>query len=88
MPDENEDLLTLKEIGVMLKVSSRTVHRWDEEGLLPPPSFVCGSARRWSRALIRLWIAAGGTRQNVQNATSSVKPRQVAPKDDKGQKPS
>lgn len=62
MPTEAspDDLLTLKDIGGLLKLSNRTLSRLAQEGLLPPPTFRVGNVRRWKRRLIMAWIDTGG----------------------------
>lgn len=63
MADEKpEELMGYKEIGKRLRVSAKTVRRWDRQGLLPRPSFQVETYRRWRKAVIEMWIEIGGTR--------------------------
>ena len=74
MPDEQakpelpDDLLGRKAIAKRLRVSPKTVTRWDREGLLPEPDFQCGTMRRWRRDRLEAWIRMGGTRSARQLA--------------------
>ncbi len=61
-PDPNE-LLTMKEIASLVKVTAKTVRRWLSEGRMPDPTFDDGAkVKRWKRCIIVAWMDAGGPR--------------------------
>jgi len=35
LPDLNADLYTTREVGLLLRVTTKTVERWDQDGRLP-----------------------------------------------------
>ncbi|WP_417850279.1 helix-turn-helix transcriptional regulator [Thalassoglobus sp.] len=60
-------LLTVDEIGALLKVSNRTIWRMRSSGQLPEPVRVGGGVR-WRESDIENWIQAGcPIQKNVQN---------------------
>ncbi|MBY0527349.1 MAG: hypothetical protein K2R98_28390 [Gemmataceae bacterium] len=64
MPDDRQespdDLLDYHDIGKVFGLHYKTIARWDRAGLMPRPSFVVRSYRRWKRSRIQAWIDLGG----------------------------
>jgi excisionase family DNA binding protein len=54
----HQELLTVKEVALMLSLSVRSVLRMDKAGTIPK-SFTIGRARRWSANVITDWIRNG-----------------------------
>lgn len=51
-------LMTVLEVGNLLRCSPRTVYRLADAGRMPPPCRL-GALVRWNRGAIDAWIAAG-----------------------------
>jgi len=58
-PDRLPELLTVSDIAELMRVSTRTVHRYRSEGLLCEPILLGGRTPRWRREDITNWIANG-----------------------------
>lgn len=52
-------MMTTAEAARALNVSTRTVQRWAENGLLPKPVRLGGSTLRFPRAAFEKWIEDG-----------------------------
>jgi predicted DNA-binding transcriptional regulator AlpA len=57
-PSGDLDLLTAPQIKKLFGLSRTTVWRWQNEGLLPGPTYQIGSTRYWSRAELMRWLEA------------------------------
>jgi hypothetical protein len=57
-----DDLMDARDVGLLFKVSAKTVLRWADEGRMPEPSFRVGNVRRWTWRVIRAWKDLGGFR--------------------------
>ena len=55
MTEQNNQLITAKQLAAMLATSVRTVWRYRTEGRLPKEVIV-GSSVRWRMSDIQLWI--------------------------------
>ena len=53
------ELLTVADIADLLRVSTRTIHRYRSEGRLCEPLLLGGRTPRWRRADIQRWLAEG-----------------------------
>lgn len=69
------DDLSIEEVAVFLKVTTRTMHRWRAEGIGPPTLHVGGSIR-YPVAALKEWLASrivlndnDPTRQGLLTAT-------------------
>lgn len=51
-------IIRAKVVATLCGVSERTIRRWADTGLLPPPVKLPG-VRRWRRAEIEAWVEAG-----------------------------
>ncbi len=61
-------LLTVREVARLLNVGERSVWRWSDVGLMPPPIAIGRSRRwRWTEDL-QPWIHAGCPRIREQKA--------------------
>lgn len=61
-PEKKPLLVTAAEVALMLGVQTRTVNRWHDEEVLPPPVKMPGY-RRWRRRDIEIWVEAGCSRK-------------------------
>lgn len=52
-PDE---LLTLEEIARALKVSTKSVERWEKDGDFPAGFKLSAHEKRWTRRVFRRWL--------------------------------
>lgn len=50
--------MTAEEIGEIVCVDARTIHRWAEEGVMPR-GLKAGMTRRWLETEIEAWLTAG-----------------------------
>ena len=59
-PSKEEELLTLSEIVVWIKVSESTIYRWMDEGIFPRPLKLGAETKqspmRWIRKDVSDWI--------------------------------
>ena len=53
---ELEALLTTSQLAELLNCSVRTLKRWLQEGVAPPPLRTPGSKLRWYRPAVRSWL--------------------------------
>ena len=53
-----QELLTVKEVAVMLSLSVRSIWRMDAEGRIPK-SIKIGKSRRWNAKALTQWIQNG-----------------------------
>jgi predicted DNA-binding transcriptional regulator AlpA len=71
-------LLSLRELSLMLCCHPRSIHRWWREGKMPPPLRIGNGALRWNPATISRWLeekeAEGheGTRPGPRKHRKSV----------------
>jgi predicted DNA-binding transcriptional regulator AlpA len=59
LPDTPAMLLSVADLARELRISVKTIARMDQAGKLPRPIRVGSRAKRWARATIVEWIAAG-----------------------------
>jgi len=60
VPDDAPDYLTAADVGELLQVSERTVHRLVADGNLPEPIKISPGRSRWSRRALDEHFANGG----------------------------
>jgi excisionase family DNA binding protein len=53
-----ENLLTIKQVAQILTVSTRTIHRWNSSGLIINPVKVAGTVR-FKESELSAWIDVG-----------------------------
>lgn len=58
-PSGLPELLTLSDFAKLLRVSTRTIHRYRSEGKLCEPVLLAGRTPRWRRADVLEWLAQG-----------------------------
>jgi excisionase family DNA binding protein len=56
MPEEEERLLSEKEVARYLNVSLRTLQRWRAEGTGPPHLMMAGRYPRYRKADVDAWL--------------------------------
>jgi excisionase family DNA binding protein len=71
-------LLTPDELAAILKASTRTVRRLDDEGKIPA-ALRFGRLKRWRSAEIDEWLAAGAPDRREWNAIRSTRARRRIP---------
>ena len=54
--DELEPLLTASQLAEVLNCGVRTLKRWLQEGVAPPPAETPGSRLRWYKPAVRRWL--------------------------------
>ena len=57
-PNVCAELMSVDDVGDMLRCSSRHVYRMSDNGKMPPPVRL-GALVRWSRAALMKWISDG-----------------------------
>lgn len=67
-PPSDDDLLTPKEVAAILQISTKTLKRWDDAGLLPRPRFEVGATKRYARGEILAWLRLGVSRPDLSAA--------------------
>lgn len=67
----NDDILTIPEVGELLRVAQKTVYSLAQKGELP--AFKIGGQWRFSRTAIESWIAER-TRSRLQAGTPAASP--------------
>jgi len=68
----NCQLLSAAEVGEMLSLSKRTIHRYNCSGKIPAPVRVGGSVR-WIESEISAWIRAGAPDRKMWNSMKETK---------------
>jgi predicted DNA-binding transcriptional regulator AlpA len=53
---EDDRLLTLQEVGRMVKLQPQTVENYIFKGLFPPPMVGSGRKGKWSRPVVEQWM--------------------------------
>ena len=56
--DHGQRLIDAKQVGVLARMSSRTVYRYADGGLMPWGVKI-GHLRRWDAEVVNRWIAEG-----------------------------
>lgn len=56
-----KDWMDKKELAIYVKRSPRTVDRWINKGILPPPNKAAGRSAIWSKTSVDRWIDNGYT---------------------------
>ena len=69
-PTVTPELLTLKQVAVMLQVSTRTVLRRSADGSMPRPVSL-GANTRWLRSEIQAWCADGCPAVSAEKGTAN-----------------
>ena len=57
-PENQPQLIDIKKLAGMLRLSERTIYRRIAEKAVPPPIYL-GRLMRWDLAVVRRWIACG-----------------------------
>ena len=66
-PESKLRLWTTAEVSQQLRVSAKTLKRWVEAGLFPPPICVGPQTRRWSVTQVEAWVE--GRQSGLTNQT-------------------
>jgi len=56
LPEGSPELLNKKQLADLLGVSLKTLDRWTQRGILPPPARLGRRLKRWRRIDIERWI--------------------------------
>ncbi len=81
-PDELEQLLTASQLAEVLNCGVRTLKRWLQEGVAPPPLQTPGSRLRWYRDDVKRWIEqrSGDPRARMASMETHPSPTELGPK--------
>ena len=72
---ELEPLLTASQLAELLNCGVRTLKRWLQEGVAPPPLRTPGSTLRWYRPAVRSWVEERcGTSNSVPRSDPGTAP--------------
>ena len=76
---ELEPLLTASQLAEVLNCGVRTLKRWLQEGVAPPPLRTPGSRLRWYRSDVKRWIEQRSEEPRAQIASLGTHPSPTEP---------